>query len=124
MGLTLDSGALIAIERRDRRASAWLAEAVDRGTPPNVSAVVVAEVWRGGRRSALLARALRLCRIIPADEAVARAAGELLAAAGSDATIDALVVTAAAIAGDAVLTSDPHDLAPLGARVGVTVLGL
>jgi len=53
-GLTLDSGALIAYERADRRVLTHLKEAA--GTcDVTVPTVVVTEVWRGGRRSARVA---------------------------------------------------------------------
>jgi predicted nucleic acid-binding protein len=124
-GLTLDSGALIAFERSERRVIVHLKEAQSRGVDLTVSAAVIAEVWRGGPRSARVSTLLRACVIEPVSESLARSAGEALAAVGSTDTIDAIVMASAATRGDRVLTSDPDDLLRLQARFPVVrVLGL
>jgi predicted nucleic acid-binding protein len=118
-GLTLDSGALIAFERSERRMIAHLKEAQNRGVGVTVSAAVVAEIWRGGLRGARIAMLLRTCVIEPVSESLARSAGEALAAVGSTDTIDAIVMASAAMRGDRVLTSDPDDLLRLQAHFPV-----
>jgi len=118
-GVTLDAGPLIALQRRDRRMEAWVAEAATRSVVPVVPAPALAEVWRGGPRSALLARVLTFCDVDVVDEVLARRAGELLAAAGGSATVDALVVASAARRGDLLLTADPDDMRPLAVAAGV-----
>jgi predicted nucleic acid-binding protein len=112
-GLTLDSGALIAFERADRGVMTHLKEAWRRGTDLTVPAVVVAEVWRGGRRSARVAQLLAACVVEPVGESEARAAGEALQKLPRAAVVDALVMASASRRGDAVLTSDPDDLGVL-----------
>ena len=59
--LTLDAGALIAIERGDPRMVALL-DRVAHGIAARfaVPVNVLAQVWRGGTRQAVLARFLRL----------------------------------------------------------------
>jgi predicted nucleic acid-binding protein len=114
-GLTLDSGALIAFERNDRRVLAQLKWALLAGKEITVPAVVVAEVWRGGPRSARVARLLGGCVVEPIDEALARTAGEAIGKTPGTGTIDALVMASAARRGDAVLTSDVGDLTLLRA---------
>jgi hypothetical protein len=111
-GLTLDAGALIAIDKGDGRLIALLGEAVKRRLPVRVPAGVVGQVWRGGARQALLARFLRAREVdlLPLDAPTARAAGELCGLAGAADVIDASVVLAARPSGDTVLTSDPDDL--------------
>jgi len=111
-GLTLDTGALIALERGDERVRAVLALALQQGRPIRVPAGVVGQVWRGGRRQAAVSRFLRAREVdVQAlDEPLARAAGELCGAAGTSDVIDASVVLSARGRGDAVLTSDPDDL--------------
>jgi predicted nucleic acid-binding protein len=109
-GLTLDSGALIAVERRNRDVMALLKATIADRITLTVPAVVLAEVWRGGARSAPLARTLVDCFVEPVDEAIARSAGAALGRAHSDQTIDSLVMASAARRGDRVLTSDPEDL--------------
>lgn len=54
MGITLDAGALIAIEKNDRRVVAALRLAVDAGLQITVSAGVVGQAWRDGTKQARL----------------------------------------------------------------------
>ncbi|MFO0756514.1 MAG: PIN domain-containing protein [Byssovorax sp.] len=123
--MTLDSGALIAFERRDRRVLAHLKEAQARGLDLTVPAAVVAEVWRGGARAARLSMLLSACIIEPIDEPLARAAGEAIAAVSGAGTIDAIVMASASARRDMVLTSDPDDLRRLSAHFpGVRVVTL
>ena len=112
-GLTLDAGALIAYERGDARVREILRVAFDRGLVPTVPAVVIAEVWRGGARSARTARLLKACTVEVLDERLAREAGELLAAVSGAQTVDACVAAGARRRGDAVATSDAGDLRDL-----------
>jgi predicted nucleic acid-binding protein len=109
-GLTLDAGALIAFERRERRVLVHLKEAQNRGFDLTVPTAVVAEVWRGGSRSARISMLLAACVIEPLSQPMARAAGEGLAAVAGGGTIDAIVMASAATRSDTVLTSDPSDL--------------
>jgi len=111
-GVTLDTGALIALERGDERVRAVLALALEQGRPLRVPAGVVGQVWRGGSRQATVSRFLRTreVEVQALDEPLARAAGELCGAAGTRDVIDASVVLAARECGDTVLTSDPDDL--------------
>ncbi len=117
--LILDSGAVIALSRGDQRARAFLARAVELGAPVEVPVVVVAETVRGdGPRDAPVNRVLKAVDAVPeATEALGRTAGRLLGQAKSSATVDALVVAQAVMAGGAhVLTGDPDDLEPLAER--------
>jgi hypothetical protein len=111
--LTLDAGAFIAAQKRSRLFLAALERIVSEG--PNVKmrvpAGVVGQVWRGNH--ALLARMLNASEVIPLDHSMARAAGELLKSARHDDVVDATVVLVAGATGDAVMTSDPEDIARL-----------
>jgi hypothetical protein len=73
------------------------------------SAPVVGQVWRDGRRQALVARLLAGTRVHAPDEVAARAAGEALAATRTSDVVDALLAVLTQD-GDTVLTSDPGDL--------------
>lgn len=115
-GLTLDSGALIGYERKDPASLARIELALDDGAPVTVPAACLAEAWRGGPRSARLARLRSHVAIAPLDESVAMRAGELLGMAGTHDAVDAAVVAGAAQRGDAVLTSDPDDIRRLAAH--------
>jgi hypothetical protein len=114
-GLTLDAGALIALERNDRRVIAALRVAVEAELKITVPAGVVAQVWRDGARQARLARFLGSSAVVveALDDARARAAGQLCGVAGTRDVIDAAVVLGAKARGDRVFTSDVDDLRAL-----------
>ncbi len=112
MNLVLDAGALIAIDRDDRRV-AGLIELGRRASASLVStAPVVGQAWRDGARQARLARALEMIDLRPVELDDAKQAGELLGRAGTSDIVDALVALLA-LPGDQLLTSDPDDLVPL-----------
>jgi hypothetical protein len=116
-GLTLDAGALIAADRGDHRVVALLERlAIDR-VRVTIPCVAVAQSWRGGGRSARLARLIGVCAMDALDLAQAQATGELLARSRTSDAIDAAVVISAAGRGDAILTTDPHDLRVLAASM-------
>jgi hypothetical protein len=110
--LTLDAGALIALDRGDRRMIALLAEALRRGLALRVPAGVVGQAWRDGSRQATLARFLAAeeVRIVPLDEHLSRACGELCGQSGAADVIDASVVIVAREREDAIVTGDADDL--------------
>jgi predicted nucleic acid-binding protein len=111
-GITFDTGALIALERRHHRIRKVYATAVLRGFVITVPTVVVTEWWRAGRREKERAGILRSVRVEPLLEHVARLAGEAMGSVGAGA-IDAIVVASAAVRGDSVYTSDVEDLMAL-----------
>ena len=118
MTLVLDSGALIALERHDRAMWRRVKAAHLAGDIPISHGGVVGQAWRGrGPRQALLATALRGIDVRPLDEALGRAAGELLAKSRSADVIDAALVLLASD-GDEIVTSDPDDLKTLAAVNG------
>jgi predicted nucleic acid-binding protein len=123
-GLTLDSGALIAAEKGDRRFWTFWKEALDRGAAVTVPAAVVAQVWRGN--NAVIARVLEGCEVEILTEERAKQVGRLLATTRSSDVIDACVVVGAAARRDAVVTSDPSDIDRLarGLRHKLTVLAV
>jgi len=78
-GIVLDTGALIALERGDKRMIALLDRALAQGRHFRVPAGVVGQAWRNGRVQVTLARFLRSeeTEIVPLDEQLARSCGEL-----------------------------------------------
>jgi len=118
-GLTLDSGALIALDRGDRSVAVLLRRALERELEIVVPAGVVAEAWRDGRKQARLARFLGASRVqIEAlDDRRARAAGQLCGASKTRDIVDASVVLCARNHAHAVLTSDAADLRRLAAEL-------
>ena len=106
--ITLDTGALLALERRRQRASLVLRDVLTMGGKAIVPQVVLAEWWRGRTdvREAILASVT----IEPLTDPIAKLAGEAIAATAGATTIDAIVMASAATRGDTVYTSDFHDL--------------
>ena len=82
------------------------------------NAMLVAQVWRDRRgRQVNLAAVLRAVDVRAVTHSDGRAAGVLLAEAGTADPTDATVVLLAT-PGDRILTSDPQDLARLAAAAG------
>lgn len=120
-GLSLDAGALIAVERGDPGVRALLRQAVDRGLEVHVVPEVIAQVWRGGPRQALIGTLLSARGVdTPAyDVWAARAVGRLCATTGRYDVVDAHVVWHARSRGHLVVTSDADDLRALDASVPI-----
>jgi hypothetical protein len=118
--LLLDAGALIGIERHDRRVSGLIELGRRAGGSLLTVAPVVGQVWRGGTRQASLARTLPMMEVRSTTLSDAQAAGVLLGESGTD-VVDALLADCA-LPGDQVLTSDPDDLARLLAARAVGAL--
>jgi predicted nucleic acid-binding protein len=104
LGLTLDTGALIALERRDRRAVRLVGATKRRGLRVTVPTPVVVEWWRGQRGP--VARLLEGLTVEPLDLALAKVAGEALGHETGPSVVDAVVMASAASRGDHVLTGD------------------
>lgn len=112
MRLVLDAGALIALDRADRRAAALVALGRRAGAELVTVAPVAGQAWRDGARQARLARVLDMTQVLAVDLLEAQAAGLLLGRAGTADVVDALLALAVR-PGDQVLTSDPDDLGRL-----------
>ena len=111
-GIVLDTGALIALDRGDKRLIALLQRALAQGRSFRVPAGVVGQAWRDGRVQVTLARFLRSEEVetVPLDEQFARSCGELCGVTGASDIIDASVVILARERRDPIVTSDPNDL--------------
>ena len=111
--LTLDTGALIALERGEKRMhviskAARLAETVMIAPAP-----VITQWWRGSQRSGRHSprEILKTIHVEPVDARLAKIAGEAIAATPSTKdAVDAIVMASAAQRGDIVYTSDLGDL--------------
>jgi PIN domain nuclease of toxin-antitoxin system len=125
MNVVLDAGALIAIDRDDRRTAGLIELGRRAGASLVTVAPVVGQAWRGAARQARLARLLSMVDVRPTSLQHARDAGELLAATSTSDVVDALVALVA-MPGDQLLTSDRGDLdVLLGARgLPVTVVSV
>lgn len=106
MGVTYDTGALIAADRNDRAMWALHAGFMAEEVTPTVPAPVLAEAWRGGSRQANLARFLSLCVIENMDADQAKTVGTLAGRASHDDVVDVTVVEGAIRRRDGIVTSD------------------
>ena len=111
IGLTFDTGALIALERRHPRMKDIFDRAIASDQPITVPADVVGEWWRG--RTDLRVGILASVAVESLTEALAKAAGEALAVVRGATLVDAVVMASAASRGDLVYTSDVDDLEAL-----------
>jgi hypothetical protein len=118
MGVTYDTGALIAADRGERQMWARHRALLTHREVPTVPAPVVAQGWRGGARQALLSRLLVGCDVEDLDDDKARAVGTLAARAKTLDVVDACVVEGALRRHDLVVTSDPDDLTSIATSVG------
>ncbi|MCL2724692.1 MAG: hypothetical protein FWD69_09675 [Polyangiaceae bacterium] len=109
--LTLDTGALTALEQKHPRMWKVLHRAGELAMVPVVPADVIAEWWR--QPSDIREHILASVTVEPLTETIARLAGEALAQVPSATMVDAIVMASAAQRGDAVYTSDADDLEKL-----------
>ncbi|MGH7746873.1 MAG: PIN domain-containing protein [Candidatus Dormibacteria bacterium] len=119
--MTLDTGALIGLERGDERVRSLLKRAVAKRIPVAVPAGVVAQAWRGGPRQARIARLLADpdVEVVALDDPTARAVGALAARSCHHDVVDVSVALCAAERGHIVLTTDPNDLAAVNPRLAL-----
>ncbi len=120
-GITLDTGALIALERRSQRMRTIYLRAIELNIQLTAPAVVIGEWWRG--RSRLREELYASLFVEPLTGRLAKEAGEAMATVKGSTLADAIVMASAAGRGDFVYTSDFDDLDRLRARFpGVRVL--
>lgn len=106
--VVLDAGALIAIERADRR----IIRLLELAGEVHVPAGVVAQVWRNPARQVRLARVLAAesVAVAPLDGTEARAVGHLCGASGTADIVDASVALLTRRVSGVAITTDPDDL--------------
>jgi predicted nucleic acid-binding protein len=122
--VVLDAGALIALERGDKKMRALVDVAARASRALVVPAAVVAQVWRDGSRQVALARLLKMenVEVPPLDEGCCRAVGALCGRAGTRDVVDALVVLTARHLGALVISSDRGDLLKIDPALAVEEL--
>ena len=123
-GIILDVGALIALDRNDRRVLVLLARALETGARVTVPATALAQAICQPERQARLARLTRqpTTDVVPLDRVDATSVGRLLAASATADIVDALVVICARRAQQQVATSDPDDLRRLDPRISLVTV--
>jgi len=111
-GLTLDTGALIALEKSRKGMGEVVRAATADGVRIIVPAIVLSEWWRGrtDRRDYVLG----MFEVKDVDAKIGKLAGEALARLGRDVddriTIDATVMATAALHGPSLFTGDRDDM--------------
>lgn len=111
IGVVLDAGAFIALERRNGTMVALAKILLEAQTPLVTSAAVVAQVWRGGAEKQVpIALLLRRVLVVALDHGVARTLGRMLGESRTSDPVDAHVVFLARERSWPVLTSDARDL--------------
>jgi len=123
IGITFDTGALIALARNRQRIVEVRQAALRAGLRITVPAAVIVEWWRS--RSDLRDDIVASVCVEPLSVAIAKAAGEAIAFVRGASAIDAIVMASAALRGDVVYTSDVEDLERLRSHFrAVRVLGV
>src|SRR5262245_43049561 len=118
MGVTYDTGALIAADRGERRMWARHHALLVLRQVPVIPAPVLAHGWRGTARQANLARLLAGSDIEALDATLAKATGVIAARAGASDIVDCAVVEGALRRHDLIVGSDPGDLLAIAASLG------
>jgi hypothetical protein len=115
----LDAGALVAHERRDRKAAALMEVAARQRIEMILPSAVLAQVWRDGARQAILSKVLRNPGLVeaPLHHDDAKRVGELLRGSGTADVVDAHVAVLARRLRAPVITSDPGDISKLSAEI-------
>jgi hypothetical protein len=124
VGITLDAGGLIALDRDDRRVIVLLARAAEANGRITVPATALAQAIRRPERQARLARLIRqpTTDVVALDRVDATNVGRLLAASGTADIADAHVVVCARRSGQRIVTSDPDDLRRLDTDLEVVIV--
>lgn len=104
---------MIAFERGDRRIRGLLMLAGKTRERILVPASALAQVWRGGARSAPLVRLIAAGKVDPLDEPRAKGIGERLGRRDKSDIADAHVVCCAVDLGVDLITSDAEDMEAL-----------
>ncbi len=123
-GITLDAGALVALDRDDRRVVGLLARAREAAAQVTVPASALAQAIRQPDGQVRLARLVRqpTTDVVGLDRVDATHVGRLLAASGTVDVVDAHVVICARRAQQQVVSSDPSDLRALDPGIGVIAI--
>ena len=123
-GVTLDAGALIALDRNDRRVVALVARAAQTRARLTIPAPALAQALRRPEQQTRLSRLVRQpsTDVVALDRVDATNVGLLLAASGTTDIADAHVVICARRNGERVLTTDPDDLRRLDPALEVVAI--
>ncbi len=121
-GLTLDTGALIALENDDRRVQTLIDASLANGLAVRTPAAAVTEFWNGSHDKEI--REMIEATFVATTLDVAKRAGVALTALNphrapsGPGVADALVAASASVHGDIILSSDAPDMSMLAEHFG------
>ena len=121
-GITLDTGAIIALEKGKRRILSVVSVAIAHDIPIYIPATALAEFWR--EPSKAMRSLLADCTVLPMTSREAEALGTVLGRLGRRAGplfVDASVALFAALYAPVLYTADPDDLSEICTRTGLNV---
>ena len=123
-GVTLDAGAMIALDRDDRRVIALLARAEELGARVTVPATALAQAIRRPAEQARLSRLVRqpTTKVMALDGRDATQVGVLLAASRTRDITDAHVILCARRHREPIVTSDHADIQRLDPSAHIIVI--
>ena len=123
-GITLDTGGLIALDRRDRKVLALIERAQEHGMRITIPATALAQAMRNPAKQALISRLIRQpsTDLIPLNGPDATAIGLLLAKTETADIVDAHVAICAQRSGQPVITSHPADLRQIAPNLSLIVV--
>ena len=116
--MILDAGVLIAVDRGERAAQAFLSASAEAGAALRTTAPVVAQAWRDGARQARLSKLLDALEIHGFAPAEAKVVGALLLRSGASDVADAHIVGVAVRLEDSIITADASDFRALTTHLG------
>lgn len=114
--MILDAGVFIALENPSKRriVTAYLAALAATGEQLATNDVVLAQAWRNPARQVPMRRLVEALTVYPFGDA--QTVGERCATAGTSDVVDASLAVLADQLDDEIVTTDPDDMARLGAR--------
>ena len=121
-GITLDTGAIIALEKGKRRILSVVSVAIEHDIPVFIPATALAEFWR--EPSKAMRSLLADCTVLPMTSREAEALGTVLGRLGRRAGppfVDASVALFAALYAPVLYTADPEDMGEICSRAGLNV---
>lgn len=114
--MILDSGVFIALDNPPQRrvVLALVEQMRAAGVEPSTNEAVLAQAWRDPARQVPMSMLVRAVAVFPFGDP--RVIGARCATSGTSDVVDASLAVLADQLGHAILTTDPADMARLGAR--------
>ena len=112
--MIFDAGAFVEFENNNQRIIALVDRMREQQLRLKTTDAAVAQVWRNPAKQVWLTMLLKGFDVKPFGDP--RAIGQLCAVSGTKDVVDASLAVLSSTTGETVLTSDPDDMAKLGAK--------